>query len=265
CGILHRDISTNNILIVRPESDRVRGMLIDFDCAVDTEDSEGEARTEVIGTPPFMSVLNLEDSPGERTALDDWESLLYVVCWLGTYGINKHTRRKEDGGKPEKLFIREWRYGSFDEIASKKRMYLDSSVAFRNNILASFNPNMEHRTMLARLASDLRRTLVERKEPGCWGSFKRPEEDESSSDLELSDGDEDLVDPFERRIEHCKTISAELLGVLERHAEKAEKLIEALQKQQQPQEQQQQQQQQQQQEQQSWQGRLRRRRGRGAQ
>ncbi|KAJ1669619.1 hypothetical protein EV182_008677, partial [Spiromyces aspiralis] len=108
----------------------------------------------------------------------------------------------------------------------------------------------------------------------------RPEEDESSSDLEHSDGDKDLVDPFERRIEHCKTISAELLGVLERYAEKAEKLIGALQKQQQPQEHQQQpqeqqqqpqeqqqqpQEQQQQQEQQSWRGRLRRRRGRGAQ
>ncbi|KAJ1676373.1 hypothetical protein EV182_008323, partial [Spiromyces aspiralis] len=181
-----------------------------------------------------------------------------MVCWLGTYGINEHTRRKEDGGKPEKLIIREWRYGSFDEIALKKRTYLDTGVAFRNNILTGFNPNLEHRTMLTRLASELRRTLVERKESGCRGSLKRPEEDESSSDLELSDGDEDLVDPFERRIEHCKTISAELLGVLERYAEKAEKLIEALQKQQQPQEQQQQQ------EQQSWRGRLRRRRGRGA-
>ncbi|KAJ1679593.1 hypothetical protein EV182_001729, partial [Spiromyces aspiralis] len=177
CGILHRDISISNILVVRPKSGHVRGMLIDFDCAVDTEVSEGEARTEMTNKPSFMSVLNLEDSPGERTALDDWESLLYVVCWLGTYGVNKHTRRKEDGGKPEKLIIREWRYGSFDEIASKKRIYLDTGAAFRSYILASFNPNMKHRTMLARLASDLRKTLVERKEPGCRGSLKRPEED----------------------------------------------------------------------------------------
>ncbi|KAJ1675385.1 hypothetical protein EV182_001372 [Spiromyces aspiralis] len=250
CGILHRDISTNNILVVRPESGLVRGMLIDFDCAVDTEGSEGDARTEVIGTHPFMSVLNLQNSPGKRTALDDWESLLYMVCWLGTYGINKHTRRKEDGGKPEKFFIREWRYGSFDEIASKKRMYLDTDRVFRRAILTGFNPNMECQTMLTRLASELRRTLVERKEPGCRGSLKRPEEDESSSDLELSDGDEDLVDPFEQRIEHCKTISVELLGVLEKYARAAEKLIAA--------------QQEEQQQQQSWQGRLRRQWGRGA-
>ncbi|KAJ1669502.1 hypothetical protein EV182_008732, partial [Spiromyces aspiralis] len=165
CGILHRNISTNIILVVRPESGHVRGMLIDFDCAVDTEDSEGEAQTEVAGTHPFMSVLNLEDSPGKRTALDDWESLLYVICWLGTYGINEHTRRKEDDSgddsKPEKLPIREWRYGSFDEIALKKRLYLDNEYTFRSAILVGFNPNMEHWTMLASLALELRATLID--------------------------------------------------------------------------------------------------------
>ncbi|KAJ1673638.1 hypothetical protein EV182_004846 [Spiromyces aspiralis] len=218
-----------------------------------------------------MSVLNLEDSPVKRTALDDWESLLYVVCWLGTYGINEHTRRKKDGGGDDSelkdLDIRRWRYGSFAKIASDKRSHLESGVAFRNNILAGFNSNVKHCKMLTRLASDLRRTLVERKESGCWGSLRRSKEDESSSDLGLNDnsdddsgGNKDLTDPFERRIEHCERISAELLGVLERYAEKAKKLIEALQQQQEPQEQQQQQQQP------WWQRkRQRRRRGRGAQ
>ncbi|KAJ1672953.1 hypothetical protein EV182_006170, partial [Spiromyces aspiralis] len=86
---------------------------------------------------------------------------------------------------------------------------------------------MKHCKMLTRLASDLRKTLVERKEPGCQGSLEGPNEDESSSDLELndnsgddSDNDSDVdsdngSDPFERRIEHCERISAELLGVLE--------------------------------------------------
>ncbi|KAJ1812064.1 hypothetical protein LPJ56_005615, partial [Coemansia sp. RSA 2599] len=39
CGILHRDISTNNILINRSQGS-VRGMLIDFDCAVRTDASD---------------------------------------------------------------------------------------------------------------------------------------------------------------------------------------------------------------------------------
>ncbi|KAJ1675946.1 hypothetical protein EV182_000273 [Spiromyces aspiralis] len=150
CRILHRDISTNNILVVRPESGLVRGMLIDFDCAIDMEGSEGEARTEITGTHPFMSVLNLENSPVKRTALDDWESLLYMICWLGTYGINEHTRRKEADSELKKLKIRRWHYESFDEIASNKRNHLSLHEAFRNNILTGFNPNMEHRTILAR-------------------------------------------------------------------------------------------------------------------
>ncbi|KAJ1676130.1 hypothetical protein EV182_008813, partial [Spiromyces aspiralis] len=159
CGILHRDISTRNILVVRPKSGHVRGMLIDFDYAVDTEDSEGEARTEMMGTPPFMSVLNLENSSVKRTALDDWESLLYMVCWLGTYGINEYTRRKEDGGgddselkKLKELIIREWRYGSFGEIALKKRSHLDTHQAFETIILASFNPALKHCRLLMGLA-----------------------------------------------------------------------------------------------------------------
>ncbi|KAJ1721312.1 hypothetical protein LPJ61_006057, partial [Coemansia biformis] len=36
CGILHRDISDNNIMIVRPIGGHIHGLLIDFDCALDT-------------------------------------------------------------------------------------------------------------------------------------------------------------------------------------------------------------------------------------
>ncbi|KAJ1954575.1 hypothetical protein EC988_002362, partial [Linderina pennispora] len=35
CNILHRDISDNNILVVHKEGKPPRGLLIDFDCAVD--------------------------------------------------------------------------------------------------------------------------------------------------------------------------------------------------------------------------------------
>ncbi|KAJ1673231.1 hypothetical protein EV182_005641, partial [Spiromyces aspiralis] len=163
CGILHCDISTSNILVVWTDSGLVRGMLIDFDCATYIKGSKSEARAEMMGTLLFMSVLNLEDSPVKRTALDDWESLLYVICWLGTYGINEHTQRKEDGGSNDselkKFTIREWRYGSFDEISLKKRLHLALPEAFETSILAGFNPDMEHWMMLTGLASELRRTL----------------------------------------------------------------------------------------------------------
>ncbi|KAJ1957623.1 hypothetical protein EC988_000738 [Linderina pennispora] len=79
CNILHRDISSNNILVVREEGKQARGLLIDFDCALDLSGLQGP-NLETRGTIPFMSINNLAKSDVERTALDDWESLIYLIC-----------------------------------------------------------------------------------------------------------------------------------------------------------------------------------------
>ncbi|KAJ1677335.1 hypothetical protein EV182_006387, partial [Spiromyces aspiralis] len=99
---------------------------------------------------------------------------------------------------------------------------------------------MEHWMMLTGLASELRRTLVEREEPDCKGSLKRSKQSGSLTGSRFyGGGNKDRIDPFEQRAKHWKAISAELLGVLETYAKEAEELIDA-------------QQQEQQQEQQSW-------------
>ncbi|KAJ1720463.1 hypothetical protein LPJ53_004914, partial [Coemansia erecta] len=62
CGILHRDISTNNILVVRDNGDSSatpHGLLIDFDFAIKVDNTERKARAERSGTLPFMSIANL--------------------------------------------------------------------------------------------------------------------------------------------------------------------------------------------------------------
>ncbi|KAI8318629.1 hypothetical protein GQ54DRAFT_300135, partial [Martensiomyces pterosporus] len=70
--MLHRDISTNNILVVRsPLDGTVHGVLVNFDCAISVG-VDRKARPERNGTLPFMSVLNLEANWRERTELDDW-------------------------------------------------------------------------------------------------------------------------------------------------------------------------------------------------
>ncbi|KAJ2547233.1 hypothetical protein EV175_005302, partial [Coemansia sp. RSA 1933] len=96
CNVLHRDISVNNILVVRDfegqsASQPVRGLLIDYDHAVRT-DQRYRSYSRRSGSLPFMSIHNLEAHESERTALDDWESLLYVICWLATFGINQADR-----------------------------------------------------------------------------------------------------------------------------------------------------------------------------
>ncbi|KAI8319700.1 hypothetical protein GQ54DRAFT_299161, partial [Martensiomyces pterosporus] len=118
CNLLHRDISTNNILVIRsPLDGTVHGALIDFDCAISVG-VDRKARPERTGTLPFMSVLNLEANWLERTELDDWESLLYLVCWLATFGINKEDRKsvRSEGKDPEDLCIYGWRHGSISSI-----------------------------------------------------------------------------------------------------------------------------------------------------
>ncbi|KAJ1764207.1 hypothetical protein LPJ74_006695, partial [Coemansia sp. RSA 1843] len=88
CNILHRDISVNNILITKLPENNVRGVLIDFDCAKDISKVDCKTRPERTGTYPYMSINNLLMSNVKRTQLDDWESLIYVLCWLGTTGVN---------------------------------------------------------------------------------------------------------------------------------------------------------------------------------
>ncbi|KAJ2538147.1 hypothetical protein EV175_006525 [Coemansia sp. RSA 1933] len=92
CGVLHRDIPLNNMLFQEFDDGTVRGVLIGFDCAKDKRGGKGSSRSERTGTYPYMSINNLEGSNVERSQLDAWESLIYVLCWLGSTGINN-----EDG------------------------------------------------------------------------------------------------------------------------------------------------------------------------
>ncbi|KAJ1719096.1 hypothetical protein LPJ53_006073, partial [Coemansia erecta] len=87
--ILHRDISTNNVLFYETDDGKdVRGLLIDFDHAVDLSASNYAPHLDRSGTLPFMSVNNLEANVELITGLDDWESAFYMMGWIGTYGFN---------------------------------------------------------------------------------------------------------------------------------------------------------------------------------
>ncbi|KAJ2318496.1 hypothetical protein IWW52_002525 [Coemansia sp. RSA 2704] len=126
CGYLHRDISTNNILAIEVDG-RVRGVLIDFDCAIKVG-SQRRVRAERTGTPSFMSINNLRNSSVERSELDDWESLLYVVFWLGVHGVSEEEQSSyqafiEGKYKTDKDFkppLYAWENGSFEEVADSK-------------------------------------------------------------------------------------------------------------------------------------------------
>ncbi|KAJ2573659.1 hypothetical protein GGH95_004030, partial [Coemansia sp. RSA 1836] len=145
--LLHRDISPNNIMVgydkAQGDSSSVYGQLIDLDYAINPSD-ERHSRPERTGTLPFMSILNLEGHPDQRTELDDWESLIYVLCWVATFGINaddaeKLNRLHTAPGSPE-LVIRKWQDGrSMGDIATDKRERVDTVGMFHKRISMYFS------------------------------------------------------------------------------------------------------------------------------
>ncbi|KAH9047876.1 hypothetical protein EDB84DRAFT_1263205, partial [Lactarius hengduanensis] len=97
-GVLHRDISSGNILRLQEPIDRLpglsmnlldvkscRGFLIDGDHAIEWRKDAITPSLERSGTLPFMSIRLLSewylDRPALHTAVDDLESFLWVLVW----------------------------------------------------------------------------------------------------------------------------------------------------------------------------------------
>ncbi|KAJ2056826.1 hypothetical protein GGI17_005993 [Coemansia sp. S146] len=81
CKILHRDISNNNILVVRMKDSTVRGLLIDFDCAIDISrdkkdiDSVSEARSSNQPRPTPASDDSTNDIGPFEMRSQEWEEI----------------------------------------------------------------------------------------------------------------------------------------------------------------------------------------------
>ncbi|KAI9435683.1 hypothetical protein H4582DRAFT_1817249, partial [Lactarius indigo] len=90
-GILHRDVSSGNILRLQEPIDRApglslcRGFLVDGDHAINWRKDAITPSSERSGTLPFVSIRLLSDwrlnKPVLHTAIDDLESFLWVLVW----------------------------------------------------------------------------------------------------------------------------------------------------------------------------------------
>ncbi|ORX69544.1 hypothetical protein DL89DRAFT_162648 [Linderina pennispora] len=150
CNILHRDISNNNILVVREEGKPPRGLLIDFDCAVDVGERQ-RPNPETVGVLPYRSISNLLGTDVEQTELDDWESLLYLLCLCATVGIGENCERSPED--IEMLVTKNWCTGRAQSIGLLKTGILASLPGFERHVVCNFNsnqPNVEDIRTLAR-------------------------------------------------------------------------------------------------------------------
>jgi serine/threonine protein kinase len=116
-GILHRDISENDIIIKDPENaNGFTGMLIDLNLAKVVGSERSGARHKT-GTMQFMAIGVLRKVA--HTYRHDLESFFYVLLWISA-------RRAWDRfgswfeGRPKQSMLTDWVTGSFVEIARRK-------------------------------------------------------------------------------------------------------------------------------------------------
>lgn len=116
-NILHRDISSNNIIIKDPKTaDGFHGVLIDLDLAKVRDSGPSGARHQT-GTMQFMAVEMLRRA--DHTYRHDLESFFYVLLWI----CARQSWRNGFAGPgrpPKESLLRRWVIGSFKYIAATK-------------------------------------------------------------------------------------------------------------------------------------------------
>ncbi|KAI1262889.1 serine/threonine-protein kinase Sgk2 [Xylariaceae sp. FL1019] len=120
-NILHRDISSNNIIITKPEiADGFKGMLIDLDLAKVRDSGPSGARHQT-GTMQFMAVEVLRRT--DHTYRHDLESFFYVLLWM--CARQSWSNGFARGEKPPRdSILRRWEIGTFDSIADAKEGHM---------------------------------------------------------------------------------------------------------------------------------------------
>ncbi|KAJ1909782.1 hypothetical protein LPJ71_003406 [Coemansia sp. S17] len=223
CKILHGNISDRAIFL-QQTADRIRGVLAEFDYACYAGESSDEDKVPELML--FQSIRSLEDPKAVRTFLDDLESLLYLVCWLGTFGVNKAQRAayaaRHTAGLEPRRPIMAWNQGTAADIAGRKRDHLATFAAFDSNILFYMREN----SPLRPLAEDMYMALF--LHPGCYGvtlltdnSIARIEDGNIRAALHAVPVINRTRDPLALRHAFLAAIIAKLLEVLARHRDAA--------------------------------------------
>ncbi|KAJ2064598.1 hypothetical protein GGI17_000925 [Coemansia sp. S146] len=215
CKLFHGDIS-NRAIQFQETADGIKGVLAGFDYAFYSGGSADATKADAGDDAPemmlFQSIRALErlvepEVRGMRSReytwarssrLDDWESILYIICVLGTFGINQAERNEYPAGESWFPHIKTWNSGNAVNAAEVKREHMDTERSFYVNIARKMVDGP-----LRRLAEDIHRVLfLDQRFPGTEISLEGR-------------------DPLALRDKFKGVIVVELLRVVERHKQVA--------------------------------------------
>ncbi|KAJ2061145.1 hypothetical protein GGI17_003255 [Coemansia sp. S146] len=168
----------------------------------------------------------------ERTSLDDWESMLCLICWFATYGTISGNRNEDPN--LAKFPIAQWRHESIAKMLVAKQSAFNDYESFRDLVVNNFKPEGakgDENKLVKDLALLLYLCLFQNRHlsPDCRGTrLKRkhvePEHHELSFEEELdrlSNESLPMVNPFEERAKICDKISQQLLAIVNVYWKKA--------------------------------------------
>ncbi|KAK2590651.1 hypothetical protein QQS21_011664 [Conoideocrella luteorostrata] len=142
--ILHRDISSNNIIITEPSEPGpggFKGMLIDLDLAKERDGKPSGARNQT-GTMQFMAIEVLRGV--DHTYRHDLESFFYVLLWMCARCAWDSEKKLcgDDEAKPIESDLRTWEVGNFKQIAKAKAYHM--SVGGLEEIMDEFPEGLDN-------------------------------------------------------------------------------------------------------------------------
>ncbi|KAI1475416.1 hypothetical protein F4774DRAFT_429038 [Daldinia eschscholtzii] len=151
-GILHRDISVNNLMINEDDSNPSwSSFLIDLDLAIKEERNDASEAKNRMGTRAFMAIGALEGE--QHSFMHDLESFFWVLFWICIH--DDGPREKKERLDKVVLKYDKWNYINMDDLADAKIATIVEK-RFRETMANDFT---EYYQSLASLVNELRKVV----------------------------------------------------------------------------------------------------------
>lgn len=131
-GILHRDISVNNVLVNEEDNSTWPGFLIDLDLAIREKRLKFSSALDKTGTKVFMAIGALTGET--HSFMHDLESFFWVLFWICTHytgpkGANRVVSEVDD-----------WNFLTMEAFAMLKAGAIGDEGLFLTKMIASVTP-----------------------------------------------------------------------------------------------------------------------------